>query len=132
MQAAVYVNWSRLVADCPYPLCTAAAEAQPGQQQAVCDNCGRPADLVWPAGLPEILAALERRPVPATRNWFPADHPLAVAGGLPHGQTVADLDAETEAHLAAEQAPPERPPLEAMLADYGFTLAGDGTTLRRL
>jgi hypothetical protein len=64
----------------------------------MCSHCGMQAPIVWPDNQHAILAVLARRPVPKTRNWYPADHPVAVRFRLPHGQSVRDLEAENEAH----------------------------------
>jgi hypothetical protein len=94
--ARAYVNHGRWIADCPRPYCGNAEALQPGAEQAfVCTNCHLLARIEWPPDAEAIWAALEVRPVPQTRNWFPADHELAVRAGCPHGQTVADLEAET-------------------------------------
>lgn len=95
---AAYVNHGRWVANCCREYCNNALELEPRQARFQCRNCGIVAGVVWPPDADEIWAALERRPVPQTRNWFPADHDLAVRAGCPHGQTVADLLAENEQH----------------------------------
>lgn len=64
----------------------------------LCSHCGMQAPVVWPDRPHALLAVLSRRPVPDTRNWYPADHPVAIRFGLPHGQSVADLEAENEEH----------------------------------
>ena len=144
MTAAAYYNHGRWVAECPDPTCSDARlvyeinpqTGVPTGSRLDSDRCA--AGHAFLIGMPpaeeeaRIVAALERRPLPSTRNWFPAEHPTALAGGLPHGQTVADLEAETDAHLAAPDTPADRPPLEDLLAAYGLTLGADGTTLRRL
>lgn len=63
-----------------------------------CSHCGMQAAVSWPDNTHALLAVLSRRPVPGTRNWYPADHPVAVRFGLPHGQSVADLEAEAAEH----------------------------------
>lgn len=101
MIARAYCNWGRWVADCPNEFCTYAFELQPGQDRYVCRNrqgkgCGAEAPIEWPPDPAGIEQELQRRPVEATRNWFPQDHTLALLTGSPHGQTVADLRAEAE------------------------------------
>lgn len=101
--ARAYINHGRWVADCPRDLCTYAFELAPEQATYVCrtrqgKGCGMEAPIEWPPNADEIWAELERRPVESVRNWFPSGHPLAVAAGLPHGQTVADLAAEFAAN----------------------------------
>lgn len=103
MIARAYLNHGRWVADCPREHCSYAFELEQGQGRYTCrtrqgKGCGAEAPVEWPADAAEIERALERRPVEATRNWFPHDHDLAVLAGLPHGQTVADLLAENEEH----------------------------------
>lgn len=58
------------------------------------------ADLEWPADADGIWQALLERPVPGTRNWYPTGHTEAVRMRLPHGQSVADLHAETREYTA--------------------------------
>jgi hypothetical protein len=102
--------------------------------QAAC-KYGHLVDLEWPPQelAAQIVAVLAERPE-RHRSWFPADHPLALAMGQPHGQTVEELRAET-AWLNEQVSPPpptDQPPLAEVLATYGLGLADDGTTLRRL
>lgn len=59
-----------------------------------CSNCHQVAPLEWPDDYDEIIAELSHRPVPQTRNWYPAGHPFAVQHGIPDGQSVPDLRAE--------------------------------------
>jgi hypothetical protein len=100
MESPVYINWGRFVADCPAPGCGDAREVEPGQKTMTCcvgENCpGHTSDLGWPTGVPQVMAALQERISEKRRNWFPDGHPFAVAAGLPHGQSVAELRQETE------------------------------------
>jgi hypothetical protein len=64
----------------------------------LCSHCGAQAPVAWPDDRHAILAELARRPVPENRNWYPDGHPVALRFGLPHGQSVADLVAESAAH----------------------------------
>lgn len=64
----------------------------------VCTNCGMQAPIVWPPNFRELMDPLALRPVPQTRNWLPANHPLAVRSGIPHGQSVTDLWLENADH----------------------------------
>lgn len=89
----VYVNWGRLVVDCPAPGCHDAREVTPGRDAEVC-VVGHPMSLLWPDDAALLLAELQRRPDERTRNWYPQGHPAAVTAGMPQGQTVADLRAE--------------------------------------
>jgi hypothetical protein len=66
-----------------------------------CVECDQLAEVDWPHDLDDILAVLERRPVPATRNWAPAGHRQSLAVGWEDGQTVADLVAENDEHGVA-------------------------------
>ncbi|MFC9088985.1 hypothetical protein [Nocardiopsis dassonvillei] len=90
-----YVNHGRWVADCIRPYCGSAEALRPGQSAVWCGNCQLVAPVEWPPDPQGIWDALMVRPVPATRNWFPADHPLAVRHGCPHGQSPAELHDET-------------------------------------
>lgn len=63
-----------------------------------CSYCGWQAAIDWPRHRDTILLVLSVRPVPGTRNWYPADHPVAVNWSLPHGQSVRDLLDENEEH----------------------------------
>lgn len=64
----------------------------------ICSNCGWQAVITWPDNEHELLAALMRRPVPQTRNWYPTDHPVAIAFRIPHGQSVQELLEEQQEH----------------------------------
>jgi len=64
----------------------------------LCSNCGMQAMIDWPDNEHDILAALSVRPVPQNRNWYPADHPVAINFRLPHGQTVKQLRDESAEH----------------------------------
>ncbi|WP_328382915.1 hypothetical protein OHQ88_10520 [Micromonospora zamorensis] len=90
----VYVNWGRFVVDCPAGGCHDAREVAPGQDGEVC-VAGHPMSLRWPDGAPALLAELQRRPDERTRNWYPEGHPAAVRAGLPQGQSVEELRAES-------------------------------------
>lgn len=93
-----YVNHGRWVADCSREHCANAMELAPGQLAFACSNCQWVVDIVWPDDADEIWQVLQRRPVPQTRNWFPRDHPLALAARCPHGQSVRDLVDENAEH----------------------------------
>jgi hypothetical protein len=97
LQARAYVNHGRWVADCPVD-CGAALKLDNGQTSFACPECMTISSIDWPANVAGIWEALLERRNPKTRNWYPPDHPLAIKGGLPHGQTVKDLEAETEEH----------------------------------
>lgn len=73
----------------------------PGQTAFHCGSeggCQLVAEVEWPTDPDGIWEALEVRPVPATRNWYPSGHDEAVKLGLAHGQSVADLIDETRMH----------------------------------
>jgi hypothetical protein len=101
-RARAYVNQGRWIADCPRPHCGNAEEflhPENGDRQGFhCTNCHHIAPVEWPENAEAITAALAKRPVPQTRNWFPSNHELALRAGCPHGQSVADLEAETREH----------------------------------
>lgn len=90
-QARAYVNHGRWVADCPRRGCTNARLLKERDATFHCNVCKLVASIEWPADADAIWEALERRPVPRTRNWYPAGHELALRFGLPHGQSVQDL-----------------------------------------
>ena len=97
--ARVYINFGRLVADCPLD-CGGAVMVQPKQSTFFCQGaggCGHMAPLDWPSDIDELVEALAGR-LPKHRNWFPAGHPLALRAGCPHGQTPAELREETAAN----------------------------------
>jgi hypothetical protein len=101
MLAVAYVNHGRWIADCPRPHCNSARRLEPRQARFHCageGGCGMDCPVGWPPNPDELWEVLERRPVPMTRNWFPAGHGLAVRAGVEHGQTVADLVAENHEH----------------------------------
>ncbi|MEU7170302.1 hypothetical protein ABZ949_02275 [Micromonospora tulbaghiae] len=75
----------------------------------------------WPDEMPQITAVLAERPEDRNRNWFPAGHPLAVATGQPHGQSVEEL--REEARQAAQQQTTDRMTQAAeLLAGLGLEL----------
>lgn len=96
--ALAHVNAGRWIALCPREYCGNAERLKPGQTTFHCSNCHLIAPVDWPADAEDIEDALSVRPVPQTRNWYPRGHPLAVRSNTPHGESVADLLAENEAH----------------------------------
>lgn len=137
MMTAARVNWGRWIADCPADGCTDARELGIGQTSIVC-AAGHPATVVWPsdAEVVAISTALNRRPAEKNRNWYPEGHWLAAITGEPAGQTPKELDAETDAHVAA--AADQRAAMSEIgkliagagavtLDDLGLSLADDGT-----
>ncbi|MFB4312944.1 hypothetical protein [Actinomadura sp. 21ATH] len=109
---AARVQAGEWIADCPAPDCQNAefvSEKDPRRRgvagsrwlpflEFVCTVCGARCPIQWPADAEEIIAVLDRRPNPMTRNWWPAGAKLAVLTGTPTGQTVADLLAENAEH----------------------------------
>lgn len=110
-RALAYVYCGDWVADCPRDGCgnvehlfERANTAVPHSPRVLrrnmfhCSYCQQVAEIQWAADESEIRAVLELRPVPHTRNWYPADHPTAVKFGVEHGQSVDDLRAENAEH----------------------------------
>lgn len=94
--AQAYINFGRWVADCPMG-CGNATALEFNQVTYYCappGGCGHIGEVTWPVDAPEIWGALEERPMPKTRNWFPRNHDLALKSGCPHGQTPAELREE--------------------------------------
>lgn len=122
MKAQTYVNWGRLVVECPREGCGDAREVQPGQASEACVN-GHPITLDWPPRIADVMAELSERPNARNRNWFPADHPLAVATGQPHGQGLADLKAEAKHHrgLVADKTDQVRAAMSALGLEFDAT-----------
>lgn len=102
-----YLNHGRWVADCPVPGCKDALALYPQHPQTgqlsptpvyeqTCVNGHRfrldapPDDM-----RARIEVALAERLSHTRRNWFPKDHPMALAYGYPHGQSVDDLKRES-------------------------------------
>ena len=98
--ARAYANHGRWVADCPRPYCGNAELLAPWQPQFHCGTCHAEAPCEWPREAAEISAVLAGRGNPRWQNWFPPEHPLALAAGCPHGQSPADLLGENEEHAA--------------------------------
>ena len=95
-RARAYVNHGRWIADCPRPYGGNAEALDPRQGAFHCSNCRLLVSIEWPTDPDELWDVLAKRPVPQTRNWFPPGHELALRSGCPHGQTVADLEAEND------------------------------------
>lgn len=102
--AVAYVNFGRWVADCPTS-CGSAWELQPGEMIVQCSECRNIAPVQWPPWADEIWAALMERPLPRTRNWFPKDHPLAIASGSTHGETPDELLRQTREYMGEQISP---------------------------
>lgn len=105
--ARAYVYHGEWVADCPRGCGNVEflyqATMMNGPRTAKkpfyhCSNCGMQALIDWPDNEMEILRALVVRPVPDNRNWYPKDHPVAINFRIAHGQSVKDLESESEEH----------------------------------
>lgn len=132
-QAQVYINWGRFVADCSNGGCTDACEVQPGQTTMVCFY-GHRTRLVWPPNPEQLMAVLAERISDKRRNWFPTNHPLAVVTGQPHGQTIDQLKAETQAgeQADAEAIAAKKRRLLADLREFGLEVDATGQVIGRL
>lgn len=105
--ARARVNHGRWIADCPRRYCANAVKLTPGQPTFHCSGgggCQMVAPVEWPADAATIWDVLLERPVPSTRNWYPAGHVEAVRLGLPHGQTPAELRTEQAEYEAVDGA----------------------------
>lgn len=105
--ARAYVYSGNWVADCPREcgnvefLCdpvTAGGQRTVQRTRFVCTYCMHTAGIEWPADVAAIMAILELRPVPHTRNWYPARHDTAMRFRVPDGQSVAQLREENAEH----------------------------------
>lgn len=113
-QALAFVYCGDWVAECPMPSCgnvehlfdrvnprVPTSPRLVPRPRFACSYCGLQVDICWPDPdmVQGIMEQLNKRPVPHTRNWFPADHPLAIRMGVrEHGQSVDDLRAENAEH----------------------------------
>jgi hypothetical protein len=103
-RARAYVYHGEWVADCPRGCGNVEflyLPTRPGGPKVAqkpvfdCSYCNlRDVPVEWPDDMPGIMTVLARRPVPHTRNWYPAGHETAVRFNVPHGQSVDDLRAE--------------------------------------
>lgn len=84
MRAVAYVNHGRWVAECATEDCAVAHLVEPSDRFQ-CEECGLSYRVTWPLCKTQIDRALDRRPVPRTRNWYP-------------NETVTDLHEENKAH----------------------------------
>lgn len=116
METQAYLYSGEWVADCPRPDCSGAEflfdatfpmlPAGPGNPRNIrkgvfaCTNCQQLASIAWPAEsfMDQARELLALRPVPSTRNWYPADHPGALRFRIPHGQSLEELREENRAH----------------------------------
>lgn len=91
--ALAYVNHGRWIVECPWE-CGSAKQLQPHDMLFACSECHQITPVAWPSDPDGIWEALLERPVPRTRNWFPAGHPVAERIGAPVDQTPDELRKE--------------------------------------
>jgi hypothetical protein len=106
--ARAYVYNGMWVADCPQdcggvePLFEAKRRGGPRVIRRTLFHCSyckfATSRIDWPDSEQEITAILGLRPIPHNRNWYPAGHPTALRFGIPHGQSVRDLQDENAEH----------------------------------
>ena len=111
--ARAYVYCGDWVADCPRAcgnveyLHTRERPKDPASPRTVrkasflCSYCKQLSDIDWPGDMNGIMRVLELRPIPDNRNWYSADHPVAIRAGIAHGQSVRDLEDENAEHGVA-------------------------------
>lgn len=65
-----------------------------------CTYCEQRDVIDWPDPffMARVDMVLRLRPFPHNRNWYPQDHPTALAFRIPHGQSVEDLEQENREH----------------------------------
>jgi hypothetical protein len=113
-RAVAFVLYGDWVAECPMPDCGNVEHLFDRMNPRVvtsprivprtgfhCSYCGLQVEIEWPEPglISGVMDALNQRPVPHTRNWFPADLPFAVRQRIKeHGQSVDDLLAENAEH----------------------------------
>jgi hypothetical protein len=113
-RARAYVYAGDWVADCPRACgnvehCYARANPRDANAPRVvqlpsfyCSYCKlgdtETVPIEWPPNMADIMTVLMLRPIPHTRNWYPAGHDTALKYRLPHGQTIDDLRAENVEH----------------------------------
>lgn len=110
-RALAYVLRGSWVAACPRDDCANvefldARQHPPARRHLIkstrdlfhCTYCLMTCQVEWPSNADELMEPLLRRPVPKTRNWYPAEHPEAITYGIEHGQSVNDLWEENRAH----------------------------------
>lgn len=114
MDTPAYVNHGRWVADCPVPDCGDAVALHPqdprtgipSPQPVLLQRCANGHELRLVAPPEEFRArietALAERLSEVRRNWFPSNHPYALANGWPHGETPDDIRRQTEAGETAD------------------------------
>jgi hypothetical protein len=98
LKTEAYINYGRWVADCPLGCNNAVAVSSNNTFEC----CGRRISVRFPEDSTDIFNALLARPI-RNRNWYPKDHFFAICYGIPHGQTVEELDLETIEHLPNAQ-----------------------------
>lgn len=104
-RARAYVYHGDWVADCPTGDNGTEHLFRPAQPHGprvlradffTCSYCGHQSFIEWPEDMLGITQVLAQRPLPGTRNWYPAGHPVAVRHNIAHGQSVRELLAESE------------------------------------
>lgn len=134
MKAAAYLNHGRWVADCPAAGCTDARAVYPEGRdgspspvrvlEQVCKGGHAFTIEMPPADIEaQLVAAVAERLSDQRKNWFPRNHPLALALNMPHGQSVRELREETQAGEAAdaEVLAQRRAQLLAQMRELGVT-----------
>jgi hypothetical protein len=106
--ARAYIYNGMWVADCPTgcggtePLFEAKRRGGPKTVRRTLFHCSycrfATSRIEWPADEVALMTVLELRPIPHTRNWYPTNHEVAVRFGIPHGQSVRDLQDENAEH----------------------------------
>jgi len=106
--ARAYVYHGDWVADCPRDGCGNVEflfdQVSPGGPRALrkgqfyCTYCKLIGEIEWPQQMEEIIGILMVRPIPHTRNWYPAEHPTALKFRIENGQSLADLRDENAEH----------------------------------
>ena len=56
------INWSRVIVDCPNPLCRSALKLPYGFPAFTCWDCGATAPVIWPDNIADIVSLLLLRP----------------------------------------------------------------------
>src|SRR5687767_11219683 len=87
--ARAFVTMGEWVAECPRPECSNVEfltdkdqqwRGKPGvegdrRQMFACSYCGFMTQLIeWPPDADQIMAVLDRRPMPHNRSWYPEGH----------------------------------------------------------
>lgn len=136
MDAPVYFNHGRWVANCPVPGCGDAVALHPQDRHTgvpsphpvLMQLCANGHDLRLVAPPEELRARIEtalmERVSATRRNWFPRDHPYALANGWKHGETVDEIKRETDVGESAdaEAVAARRAVLLSQMKEFGVTV----------